>query len=83
METPYYYKITLIQRLIRVKLQEWYDLWHVISSEKYGLMSLHSTEEQAIKLADTIVMRLNKRETCSVVFMDEEKAFYKCSMRAS
>lgn len=65
------------EKIIRTRLDDELENKKIIPNEQFGFRQQHSTEGQALRLAENIYENFEKRNFTPVLFMDISKAFDK------
>lgn len=56
----------VIERVILKRIQDECEDRNIIPNEQYGFRYSHSTEQQALRLTETIITRFNQRHSCPI-----------------
>ncbi|KAI4474640.1 hypothetical protein M0804_014746 [Polistes exclamans] len=67
----------LLEKIIFIRMKKIISAKNLIPDHQFGFRNKHSTVEQVHRLTNTIITALEKKEYCSAVFIDIEKAFDK------
>ena len=65
----------LVERCMKLRLNEYLNENNVISPNQFGFREKHSTEDAVSCVADHIYQAINENKKCLVIFLDLGKAF--------
>lgn len=67
----------LFEKIILARLQLFIDANDIIMNEQFGFRKKHSTDQQLLRLTETITRGFNEKRVTGVVFLDIAQAFDK------
>lgn len=61
--------VKIIEKAILTRLVDECEERHIVPDEQYDFRTGHSIEQQAMRLTDSIIAKLSRRNSCSTVFV--------------